>query len=187
MPDTIKRSMRKRTQVFIDALVERGWLKPVPPPRGETKQFAPFYEVTDEGSRVGHTVWSKRLPRAKAEQMVKEMIERADEINANPELLAWVNRIRAFGSYITDAADLGDIDLVIDTERRTPDGESFVKASQKRARASGKSMQWFETLVYGDTEVRRLLRARNRYLSFHGESDLEKFSIEGRVIYERKA
>jgi hypothetical protein len=82
----------------------------------------PWYEFTDAAARLVNAKMIKRISRAKANLYVAELLQRADDINANPDLLYRVKRITAFGSYITDAADLGDIDIAVELECKIPEG-----------------------------------------------------------------
>jgi hypothetical protein len=129
-PNSIDPELRKRTQALIDAMIGRGWLEVMP--EREHGRFSPYYQSTMAGNRLATMRWLKRIPRARAEQTVAELSERAKEINTNPELITFVERIYAFGSYITDAADLGDIDVIAVYSRRPVDGdtnENWVKES----------------------------------------------------------
>ncbi|MEK9281156.1 hypothetical protein MTR72_16265 [Bradyrhizobium sp. ISRA442] len=48
------------------------------------------------------------------------------------------NRVRAFGSYATDAPEVGDIDLAVDWEQRHPD-KDIIEQLLARADASGRA------------------------------------------------
>jgi hypothetical protein len=41
-----------------------------------------------------------RFPRAKGEAVLKAVIERAHQINANPELCCYIKQLRLFGSML---------------------------------------------------------------------------------------
>ena len=96
----------------------------------------PWYEFTDAAVRLVNAKMIKRINRAKADLYVAELLQRADDINANPDLLYRVKRITAFGSYITDTADLGDIDIAVELECKIPEGQR-IEANRARAKASG--------------------------------------------------
>jgi hypothetical protein len=76
-------------------------------------------------------------------------------------------------------ADLGDIDLIIEVQPRR---KKHTDDSHYRAGNSGKSLDWFAGLNYGDKEVLQLLRARKPRLSFNaGSLDLD---TEFRTLFE---
>ena len=184
----IKPGLEKDAEALVAEMIKRGWLE-LAEKRKDDEYQGPRYKTTMAGDRLATVRWLKRLPRAKAEQIVAELIERTRAINANPELLMWVDRVYAFGSYITDASDLGDIDVVAVLSRRDEGmtGEQWVKASKARARASGKHIRFPYNMFYGETEVKLMLKSRNRYLSFHEERELAELNLTTRIVYERAA
>jgi hypothetical protein len=127
----------------------------------------------------------KRITRAKADLYVAELLQRADDINANPDLLYRVKRITAFGSYITDAADLGDIDIAVELEDKVPAGQRS-EANRARAAASGrKNLSWNDQVTFGEREVDRLLKGRNPYVSLFSYIDFQRLNTPAKVIYPR--
>jgi predicted nucleotidyltransferase len=120
------------------------------------------YRVTKLGERLAVQNLIPRISRTKADQLVAELLDRARRINDDHEQVDYVAKIIAFGSYIRpDADDLGDIDLVIETKRRPISDEEFQRRSEAlRVKAEQKP------------DLKKLLRSRCRYLSFHPEHDL---------------
>jgi hypothetical protein len=86
----------------------------------------------------------------------------------------------AFGSYLTESNDLGDVDLVVEV---APRREKHTDESHYRADNSGKTLDFTASLTYGSTEVLQLLRARKSRLSFNTHSTL-KLHTEFRVLFE---
>jgi len=145
----------------------------------------PWYEITDAAPRLANVKMLKRINRSKANFYVTELLRRADDINANLELLYRVKRITAFGSYITDAADLGDIDIAVELEFKLS-REQRVEANKARARASGRlNLSLLDELSFGEREVKQLLRGRNRYISVTNYDSLEKLRTPTKDIYPR--
>ena len=145
----------------------------------------PWYEGPDAAVRLANALMIKRITRAKAALYVAELLQRADDINANPDLLYLVKRITAFGSYITDAADLGDIDIAVELENKVPAGQRS-EASRARAAASGrKNLSLNDELSFGEREVKRLLKGRNPYVSLILYSDFQRLNTPAKVIYPR--
>ena len=145
----------------------------------------PWYEGTDAAVRLANALMIKRITRAETDHYVAELLQRADDINANPDLLYRVKRITAFGSYITDAADLGDIDIAVELENKVPAGQRS-EANRARAAASGrKNLSWNDQLTFGECEVERLLKGRNPYVSLILYSDFQRLNTPAKVIYPR--
>ena len=105
-----------------------------------------------------------RINRAKAEKLLADFLQCVEEVNAHPDLPHWVTEVRAFGSYLNDSDNLGEIDLAIKKERRPASG-SFSDA-------------------YPERLVALLLKGGSRYISLHGVAELDQnFEFGGRTIY----
>jgi hypothetical protein len=166
---------------IADELVGEGLLEV----REKDRDGGPWYEITDAAPRLANVKMLKRISRSKADLYVAELLRRADDINANPELLYRVKRITAFGSYITDAADLGDIDIAVELEFKLP-REQRVEANKARAKASGRLyLSLLDELSFGEREVKRLLRGRNRYISLTSYDSLKELRAPTKDIYPR--
>jgi hypothetical protein len=131
-----------------------------------------------------------RIDRAKAQGIVDAFLQRVRHVNARADLLYRVPMVHAFGSFITGAPDLGDIDLAFNLEGKQAEieqaGGDWIAALLARAKASGKRLSTYDDkLSYGEREVQRLLRARNPYLSFHSFCEIEKLQIESQCIFPR--
>ncbi|MGY4480086.1 hypothetical protein [Bradyrhizobium sp. USDA 3364] len=171
---SIKPAEAKR--VFA-ALLAEGYLEPNEP---KNKLDKAKYQTSIKGRRLAAANLTKRFDRAKADNEVAALITRANEINMRDELVFFVHKITAFGSYLTDSNDLGDIDLVVEIQPRRND---HVAESQYRADNSGKTLNLLPRLSYGYYEVLRLLRARKSRLSFNVRSTLQ-LDTKFRVLFE---
>jgi hypothetical protein len=165
---------RNRAATILTAMIGAGYVEAESP-------HAP--------SRLGNTLCGHklipRISRARADKLVAEMIARCEAINADPELACYVCEVLAFGSYITDAPELGDIDLVTRTNWRycaRPPMNDEQKAVEERrrelARAAGRNFQnHIDLLFWPEREVERMIKARVRSLSILPASE---FTIEPR-------
>ncbi|HEX9212035.1 MAG TPA: hypothetical protein VF901_16130 [Bradyrhizobium sp.] len=162
--------------VFARLLAE-GYLEPH---EAEHKFDEAKYQTSVKGRRLAATNLTPRFDRIKADKEVGSLITRANEINTRDELAFFVHKITAFGSYLTDSNDLGDIDLVVEL---VPRRERHTDESHYRADNSGKTLDWMSSLNYGDREVLQLLRARKPRLSFNRHSTLE-LDTEFRVLFD---
>jgi len=91
----------------------------------------------------------------------------------------------AFGSYITDAQDLGDVDIATELERKElSPGTSWVEANFDRARASGKVFSWNGPMYgCGETEVWHILRGRSPHASLARLDVIDREDWPRRRIY----
>jgi hypothetical protein len=74
--------------------------------------------VTIAGSALGMAKFIPRISRAKAETLLAEFLERVAEANADLDVGYWITEVRVFGSYLTDADDLGDVDIAYSHKAR---------------------------------------------------------------------
>ncbi|GAB9205948.1 hypothetical protein BDS110ZK18_22500 [Bradyrhizobium diazoefficiens] len=164
-----------QAQKVLQAIAEAGFIEPK---HEEQKGAAPpRYSVTVLGSRLCAARFVKRITRAKANALVAQMLERVTEINGRDELVFRVKRVRAFGSYVSDAPEVGDVDLAVDLEPRHPDRD-IIEQLLARADASGKSLNtYMARLNYATLEVQQLLKGRSPYLSIEGGDCPEKFGV----------
>ncbi len=126
-----------------------------------------WYRVAETGARFASKSLIKPLPRAVADRLIGEMLERARAINRDPAFLFYVSEISLFGSYLTDAQELGDIDVALEFGRRMSDPVKFRKAVVARARELAPDRYFYlasDEWSFLRNETRKALKNRNRYL-----------------------
>jgi predicted nucleotidyltransferase len=166
---------RQQAELILQAMAEAGYVEPESETDGNDASRS--YTITKSGSRLCATRFVKRITRAKADALVKQMLERIAEINARDELVFRIKRVRAFGSYVSNAPELGDIDLAVELEQRHPERD-IIEQLLARADASGKRLNsYMDRLNYGETEMQRLLKGRSPYLAIEGANCPEKFGL----------
>jgi hypothetical protein len=148
---------------------------------GTQRDGVPRFEVTAAGVRLASTNLVPRITRAKADAVMEGFMQRVAEVNASSEVISRVAEVYIFGSYITDAPEVGDIDLSVKLERKIEEG--WIELSHVRAVATGRRMAFIDSASYGDTEVMRILKARSRYLVFTSPSTLEELGCPRKRIY----
>lgn len=146
------------------------------------------YRLTKLGCRIAHVRLQNPIPRAKAEQIVAAMLERARAINRDQDLLYRITTITAIGSYLTDAPDLGDIDVGVETRRKIKSYEQHKAAAIARARAKAPYRDFYgadDEDDYVQREVLLRLKNRNRYISLI--RDYDNLDTPKRVIFSEAA
>lgn len=148
------------------------------------------YELiaTEKGRRLGIAKATAPITRAKANELLQDLIERAKSINENPEFVFYVERIEVFGSYLTDKELLGDLDVGVQLSRRY-NGSQFTKHNQQRIKLAKSSGRRFnnstEELNWPFWEVMLMLKARKKGLSIHDISEDEVFkTTETKLVYQ---
>src|SRR5262245_31887081 len=144
--------------------------------------------LTKLGCRIAHMRLQNPIPRAKAEQIVAAMLERARAINRDQDLLYRITTITAIGSYLTDAPDPGDIDVGVETRRKIKPYEQHKAAAIARARAKAPYRDFYgadDEDDYVRREVLLRLKNRNRYISLI--RDYGNLNTPKRVIFSEAA
>jgi hypothetical protein len=149
-----------------------------------------FYELieTEKGRRLGVATANPAISRQKAEQLLNELIERAKQINVSDELLYYVEKIKVFGSYLSDKNTLGDLDVAVKLIRKY-DGDRFMKENQKRVHQAIQEGRRFANYVdqvyWPQREVMLLLKTKKKGLSLHDEDNDEVVkNTATKVVYE---
>jgi predicted nucleotidyltransferase len=135
--------------------------------------------ITHQNTVAGNSLaLSKAIPsisREKADLIFAEFMQRVKEVNENPYYLYKVKLVLLFGSYITDAPFVNDIDMAIELIQKEEYKENWREVAKKRlseAREKGVRFGSFlNQLSYPQTEVRLFLKSKSRYLSFHPTDD----------------
>jgi predicted transcriptional regulator len=148
-----------------------------------------YYHLTTKGAALQLASAAKPIKRATAERLVKEIIQRADAINAEPSYLYRVTKLLVFGSYLTDSPTLGDVDIAVELTPKIADPDEFSAAALKYtsdAAAAGKRFSsFFQGLFWPQEEIERTLK-NSPYVSLHPTTDGVLKTAATRVIYEHK-
>jgi len=128
------------------------------------------WRLTKRGRALALASAAKPLTRATADRLVEEFLARAMAINTNGELAYVVTDAVLFGSYLTDARRLNDVDIGFRLARRNPAANAVEENNHRVsvARKRGRQFRsWFDELNWPRTEVLLLMKARSRGLSLH--------------------
>jgi predicted nucleotidyltransferase len=160
---------REAARIHRD-LSREGYIEPSPSSRGH-------WGLTERGSALCMASAQPPIPRARAERMLKDFLARVKEVNTNPKFLFRVHRLGVFGSYVTGAPDLGDIDLAIQLSSKFSDDDERSEREERCRREAQRSGRRFPSFLdwtfWPEEEVRRFLRNRQRF-SFHDWSEFER-------------
>ena len=131
------------------------------------------YRLLTKGLAIKNVKFIEPILREKADQLVKELIERIKVLNADDYYIMCVEELYVFGSYNSNSKDCGDIDLAFDLKRkRHLTREEIVKLGHERAPKSFNFLNSFNWPI--SEEPYRFLKNRNKYLNFHSKLDGEQ-------------
>lgn len=149
------------------------------------KEGDDYLEFLIKANSIRNAKFIKPILRKVADKYVNELIERAKKMNSDDYYIMYVEKIYAFGSYISDSIDCQDIDLYVDLKLKgNLTREEAQKISSQRV-PDGKSI--IEQYAWAtDFEPYTFLKSKNRYLSFHEKTDAENASDgKMKIIWEK--
>ncbi len=144
---------------------------------------------TKEVCRLVNASGAPPITRKTAERKLKEFLARVEEVNRDDgtEFGHKITRVALFGSYLTDAERVNDIDIGVEMASRKSDPEEQINHELELARKSGRRFSTFlEELAWASVHVRQFLKARSRSYSIHEFSEMDKLGVKYKVIHEKK-
>jgi predicted nucleotidyltransferase len=158
-----------QAQEFLRGLEAAGFIEPAADPLPDSETA---YETTIQGNALANASAAKPIRRATAELALRQFMTRLDRLNASEEYVYRVTSAVLFGSMLSDAERLGDVDIAIELESRVDDEAEFRKRCDGRRKLAaqrgthfGNTFDW---VYWPRMEIFRALRARARSLSLHG-------------------
>lgn len=152
-------------------LLEQLQLGDIIQPSVDSTAAQPLYEVGLNGRSVINASFRRPIHRRTAERLLDGVLQRAAEINQNPDLPLRVAELWVFGSYLGSSLTLGDLDLAVRYEGKVSDLQQLERQKQHRrdhAKAAGRK---FRALVleldWPETEMDRVLCGASQGISLH--------------------
>jgi predicted nucleotidyltransferase len=147
----------------------------------------PYWSTTLKGNSLGLATAAKPVSRETAQRVVNEFLERVRRVNADEYYLYKVKKVLVFGSFLSDAPQLNDVDMAVQLEPKETDREKHWQLCSERTRAAEQKGRHFsnctEDLFWAQTEVTLFLKARSRTISLHQDDPIVK-QVETRVLFE---
>ena len=185
MRSAVERVMQltpEQAEKFVNEMVALDLIEP-------TTQFdnEAAFEVAERGLAFANATAAKPIYRRTAERVLKEFMDRVDDVNASKEYAFRIRGAVLFGSMLSCADRLGDVDVAIDLKPRISDPirrrqlcDQRRSIAQKQGRAFASATSW---ALWPRDEVLIQLKARSRSLSLHGFDQLTQLeNLSYRVL-----
>src|SRR5712692_8582635 len=157
---------KRKAREVLDALLK---LKMISPCEFQHDKKMVSYETTIQGNALGMAKAGKPVKRASAGSVLRELLGRVKAINDRQDLAHRVESVVVFGSYLSDAQRLNDLDIAVELRPRSSDDatwERLRKASLERAHAAGRRFRnVVEQVGWPQLEVLAILNSRSRTIS----------------------
>jgi hypothetical protein len=170
---------------LLAQLVVLGLIEPVEP---KTVLAESGFELTSRGEAFASASAANPLFRKTAETLLQQFLERLDTVNSSPDYVYRVESAVLFGSMLSEAERLGDVDIAIELLPKVAEEAEFRKWCDRRryaAREQGKNFRSSSDWIFWPREeIFEALRARSRTLSLHGIHDLaEMVDVRYRILH----
>jgi len=156
--------------------------------RGLDGRERPYWENTMKGNTLAMASSARPVKRSTAERVIDQFLDRVATVNGGERFAYRVQRVTVFGSYLTQADRLNDVDLLVDLASRktiAKEQEALEESARARAVQGGRRFgTYFEELTWPQTEVCLFLKNRSRTLSLHYIDHALVEKTEHRVIFE---
>jgi predicted nucleotidyltransferase len=175
---------------FVHALVKEGFLE-----LGKVLDRS-VWTTTIKGNALAMASTIKPMTRKEASVRLAGFLDRVAHVNTSDDFLYRVIRVTLFGSYLSSAKILNDIDLCVELERKEQDGTKYEELAEehlRKARSSGRNFRLFiEELCWPERQARDYLKNRSRRLNLMSSGDstlkfIKDQKLKTKVIYTYKA
>jgi DNA-binding MarR family transcriptional regulator len=177
---------RKQSMHLLDRLEREGYIeKNSDAADYDTERY---YKRTLKGGTLCKALFSRPVSRETAEKRLNEFMARVQQVNTDSYFLYRVRNVILFGSFLTDAPFVGDLDLAVGLEPKEPDrtkGVDMELARGEEAARNGRQFSNFlELLSFAEREVKLFLKGRSRIIQMTDLDDGILKIAKCRVIYE---
>jgi len=164
---------------FLSKLVDLGFIG-----KSRERDGVQLFQLTSSGQALANASAAKPIHRKTAERVLAQFLERVHRVNATPEYLFRVKNVVLFGSILSHAERLGDVDIAISLEAKVSDTNAYqawAMARRDKAEAAGRHFHTlFESGTWPRQEVLLQIKARSRSLSLH---ELEQMPTTPNLCY----
>jgi predicted nucleotidyltransferase len=172
----------KRARKLINQLHALGYVKP-------SSAYDGSWEVTIIGWEFALASAAKPINRATADRLIKEIIDRAQTVNADNKYLYKITKIHVFGSYLSGNTKVEDIKLVINIEQKEPDNRRLAELMMekfKEALEAGRSFDSFAAgFFWAVDEIYMFLKHRSSAIQIIRTDEILPY-VEYKTIWEEQ-
>ncbi len=152
-------------------LNEHGYVEQVP---GDSPDE--WWRTTVKGNALAQASAAPAVTRATAARALDAFLQRVREVNADDDLAYVVERVILFGSYLSEAQKVNDVDVAVQVQRRSDDDAHFrCQCSERVARALDRGRvfsSFMDQVLWPQSEIYHLLKSGSRVIKLH-DAELE--------------
>lgn len=168
---------------LLNALIREGYVEQ------ESELGQVWYSVTSRGLRLAAASAARPISRRTADQKLAEFLCRVEQVNATKQFAFTVEKVVMFGSYLSNAQKLGDIDLAVKLRPRHEDDVLQERLEYERRNATQRRFgNYTEELGWTETEVIMFLKSRSRTIQLVRFAALQSPNLKDcaqKIIFEQ--
>jgi len=157
---------------FLSELVDLGFIEKSGEQNGNQ-----LFRLTSNGQALANASAARPIHRKTAERVLAQFLERVHRVNATSEYLYQVKDVILFGSMLSEAERLGDVDVAIKLKPKVIETKALEAWSTARRDAAEAAGRYFHTLfewgLWPRHEVHLQLKAGSRSLSLHELEEIQ--------------
>jgi predicted nucleotidyltransferase len=157
---------------FLSKLVDLGFIE-----KSDEQNGNQLFRLTSNGQALANASATKPIHRKTAERVLAQFLERVHRVNATSEYLYQVKDVILFGSMLSEAEQLSDVDVAIKLQPKVSETKALEAWSMARRDAAEAAGRYFHTLfewgIWPRHEVHLQLKARSRSLSLHELEEIQ--------------
>jgi hypothetical protein len=172
----------QRATQLRECLMAEGYLEPA-------RLGRDGWEPTTKGLALAQASAAPPLTRATAQRRLEDFLDRVEKVNAG-DYAYRVSKVAVFGSYLSDAPRINDVDVMVDLPARhddIPDHLAHCKRRIALAKRNGRSFAYYgHEMLWPRHEVLYALKARSQAIAIHVWEEHEHFldTRPHRIVYE---
>jgi predicted nucleotidyltransferase len=156
----------KQAAEFLNDMVTLGLIE-----HSKPLEVEPTFRVATRGHALANATAARPIARATGERVLRDFLDRVNAVNATNEYAFGIHSAVLFGSMLSCAGRLGDVDVAIDLQPRVTEVASFRRQCDLRRYAAEEQGRTFQTVfdwaMWPRMEIMLRLKARSRSLSLH--------------------
>lgn len=145
------------------------------------------WQLTMKAATLAQASAAKKVKRATADKHYQAFLQRVHEINFNDSYLYQVTKVALFGSYLTEANLVSDIDLFIWVSCKPKFDTDFTIIREQRTKEMLSEGRRFKNLSeemhWPELDVRKYLKNGSRVISIQGHNEGYEQS-EHEIVFE---
>ena len=148
----------EQAKLVFENFKEAGFIEP-------SEDFKGEFQLTPLGMSLANASAKGGFSRSSCDKAYEGLLQRVQILNQDPYRAFYVRKLVLYGSYYWDQkVRYGDVDLSIDLYHRY-DSPYHHAVTERSYQKSGKRLDFWGHLFYGETEARTFLRSRSPILA----------------------